>query len=383
MGLPAQKPTAAPAAAAAQKPAAAPAAAKPVAAAAPLGPQVRRLKRGELLFAEGENSRAMYFLKTGMIRIFKKKGESSIEIDTVRSGSVIGELAFLDGNPRSASGEALTDCELMEISGPTFQAVLGNMPDWLKILLKTVVGRLRTASTRIRQLETASSAVDYNDKDGKRNYVYLSANDVLKICSAIVLVSAKNGTQTAEGIEIKMALVQRYGNNIMGVPIAKITTFLDILVQVGAATVQGEEKAFIKDLPFIEAFIAYYVEESLLEPSKRHDLTLKGFVVMSMLAKHLHKYKKDENSGMANVNVAEIKTLETPPNGKEPFRMEEFPELQKLGYCTQINIKAADAMFTQVKPESFMHAYRMQRIVMAVGVVNEQKRKGAGVQTGK
>src|SRR3954467_3009621 len=78
--------------------------------------QSRKLKKGELLFAEGENSRAMYYLKTGMIRIFKKKGDSQIEIDTVRSGQIIGELAFLDGNPRSASGEALTDCELMEVS---------------------------------------------------------------------------------------------------------------------------------------------------------------------------------------------------------------------------------------------------------------------------
>src|SRR4051812_30131845 len=153
------------------------------AASASQGPQPRKLKKGELLFAEGENSRAMYFLKTGMIRIFKKKGDANIEIDTVHSGQVLGELAFLDGNPRSASGEALTDCELMEISGPTFQAVLQNMPDWLKILLKTIVGRLRTASTRIRQLETASTAYDYNDKDGKRSshYVYLSPIDVLKI----------------------------------------------------------------------------------------------------------------------------------------------------------------------------------------------------------
>src|SRR3954469_11463229 len=112
----------------------------PAGAAAP-GPQTRRLKKGETLFAEGENSRAMYYVKSGMIRIFKKKGDSSIEIDTIRSGQILGELAFMDGNPRSASGEALTDCELTEISGPTFQAVFNQMPEWLKILLKTIVGR--------------------------------------------------------------------------------------------------------------------------------------------------------------------------------------------------------------------------------------------------
>jgi len=50
-------------------------------------------------------------VKTGMIRLFKKKGDSQIELDTIHSGQVVGELAFLDGNPRSASGEALTDCD--------------------------------------------------------------------------------------------------------------------------------------------------------------------------------------------------------------------------------------------------------------------------------
>src|SRR3954469_5730148 len=175
----------------------------PAGAAAP-GPQTRRLKKGETLFAEGENSRAMYLIKSGMIRIFKKKGDSNIEIDTVRAGQILGELAFLDGNPRSASGEALTECELVEISGPTFQLVLGNMPDWLKLLLKTVVGRLRTASTRIRQLETASTAYDYSEKDGKRaaHYVYLSPNDVLKIASGLLLVASRNGTAVGTGVDI-------------------------------------------------------------------------------------------------------------------------------------------------------------------------------------
>ncbi|HAR41840.1 MAG TPA: hypothetical protein DCS07_04300, partial [Bdellovibrionales bacterium] len=182
------------------------AAARPAPAPAPAPAQTaRHLKKGELLFAEGENSRAMYFLKTGMLRIFKKKGESHIEIDTIHSGQVVGELAFLDGNPRSASGEALTECDLVEVSGPVFQDVLTKMPDWLKILLKTVVARLRTASTRIRQLESASVAVDYSDKDGKRNshYVYLSPIDVLKIASGILLVCARNGAGVPGGVTVR------------------------------------------------------------------------------------------------------------------------------------------------------------------------------------
>src|SRR5437016_4773544 len=93
-----------------------------------------RLAKGQLLFSEGDKSRAMYLLKSGSIRLFMKRGNSDIEIDIIRSGQILGELAFLDGNPRSVSGEALTDCELVEISGPAFMEVLGKAPEWLKIL---------------------------------------------------------------------------------------------------------------------------------------------------------------------------------------------------------------------------------------------------------
>ena len=353
---------------------------KPHLAPVSTAPQVRRLKKGELLFAEGENSRAMYFLKTGMIRIFKKKGDSSIEIDTVRSGQIIGELAFLDGNPRSASGEALTDCDLMEISGETFQEVLGKMPDWLKLLLKTVVGRLRTASTRIRQLETASTAYDYSDKDGKRSqhYVYLSPTDIMKVASALLLVASR-GQKGEQGIEVKPSLLQRYGNNIMGIPVAKITTLMDVFAQVGIVQVGADgATVHVLDADFLEAAIGYLNEENLLEPSKRHDVSVKGFMIMGYIAKHLSKYKKDEITGTSRVNLAEVRKLETPEGGKEPFRMDEFPELVKLGYATNVDLKSNDEVFTNVKPEAFLRAFRMQRVVMAINAENEKKRKGGG-----
>ncbi|OFZ18873.1 MAG: hypothetical protein A2X94_03090 [Bdellovibrionales bacterium GWB1_55_8] len=345
--------------------------------------QVRRLKKGELLFAEGENSRAMYFLKNGMIRIFKKKGDSVIEIDTIHSGQVVGEMAFLDGNPRSASGEALTDCDLVEVSGPAFMEVLARMPDWLKILLKTVVGRLRTASTRIRQLETASTAFDYSSKDGKRSsvYVYLSPIDVMKIATGLLLVASRNGTTTSGGINVRVGLLQRYTNQIMGVPVAKITTFMDILEQCGITATHTEEnatKVVLEDIDFLEQMITYLNEENLVEPSKRHDVSLRGFLIMSLIAKHLDRFGVDPTTGLKNVNLAEIRKLETAATGKEPFRVEEFPELVKLGYATNLNIKSQEEIFTTVKPDTFLQNYRLQRVAVSIQAINEQKRKAGG-----
>jgi CRP/FNR family cyclic AMP-dependent transcriptional regulator len=346
-------------------------------------PLTRKLKKGELLFTEGENSRAMYLIKSGMIRLYKKKGDSFIELDTVHSGQILGELAFLDGNPRSASGEALTECELAEISGPTFQQVLTHLPDWLKILMKTIVGRLRAASTRIRQLESASSAYDYSG-DGKRaaHYIYLSPPDCLKISTALLVVASRNGVESTQGIDVRVGLLQRYANQVMGVPVAKITSLLDIFSQCGFVTLgEGDTagKVFLRDIDFLEHVIAYMNEENLLEPSKRHDVSPRGFNVMTLIAKHLARYPADPNTGISNVNIAEIRTLETkaPEEGlpaKEPFRVDEFQELVKFGYGTNMNIRSASEVLTSINATGFAQVCRFQRVMMGIRNLNEHHR---------
>ena len=348
------------------------------------GPVLVRLKRGEMLFGEGESSRAMYLLQKGIIRLFKKKGDASIELDSVRAGQVLGELAFFDGNPRSASGEALTDCELIEVSGPTFQAVLGNMPDWLKILLKTVVSRLRAASNRIRQLETSSVAYDYSGKDGKKTsqarYVFLSTPDVLKTFSAILLTAFRARTQDKGPIPIRSAVVQRYAQQIAGVPMAKVTTLIDALSQMGAMSMSEDQKGCdlaVLDIDFLDAVVNYINEQNLLEPSKRQDLTLRGFFIMSLIAKHCAKLTPDSTTGLVTINLAEIQKLETPEGGKEPFRMEEIPELANLGFITAIQLKSATEVFSTLKVDLFLHSCRIQRILKLIDAANEQKRKGA------
>ncbi|MCC7442845.1 MAG: Crp/Fnr family transcriptional regulator [Bdellovibrionales bacterium] len=342
------------------------------------GPRVIQLQKGELLFAEGESSRSMYFLKTGIIRIFKKKGNASIEVATINSGQVLGELAFLDGAPRSASAEGLTTCTLVEVSGVTFTQTLSKLPDWLKLLLKTIVGRLRSSSTRIRQLEQASTAFDYSSKDGKRSahYVYLSPHDTLKIAAALLLVGTRNGEQKGKGRTVRAGLLQRYANQIMGVPVAKITTLLDVFQSCGileGVDQAGSNEVMLVDPDFLEIYIAYQNEENLVEPSKQHNVSIKGFLIMSLIAKYIHQYPANEATGVSRVNLAEIIQAEAQLTGKEPFRMDEFPEVVNLGYCTQIEVKSSAQVFTQVKPQEFLKHYRLQRVSKALQAVNEEK----------
>lgn len=344
---------------------------------------VRKLAKGEHLFVEGEMSRAMYYIKSGILRLYKQKGNSQIELDTVRSGQVLGELAFLDGNPRSASGEALTECELVEISGPQFQEVLAKMPDWLKILLKTVVNRLRSASTRIRQLEQASTQYQFDEKDGRRSaqFVYISPHDFLKIATATLLVASRNGgpsAGTAGGIEIKMNLLNRYANQIMGIPQSKITTFVDLMSQANVMAMKDDGangiQTVLTDINFLEKVITYFNDENLIDPAKRHDISLRGFMIMSLMVKHLPKYKKDDTTGNVTINFGKIRTDEQEQTEKEPFRIDECQELVKLGYCSALDMKGASEVYTTFNVDTFLVHYRLQRVAKALQATNEGKK---------
>ena len=76
-----------------------------------------RLDAGEVLFEEGEASDEIYLIRSGRVEICKSgsAGKKSFVIAENKTGEVFGELAFLDGSPRSAQVRAADPTELFII----------------------------------------------------------------------------------------------------------------------------------------------------------------------------------------------------------------------------------------------------------------------------
>lgn len=71
----------------------------------------RRFHAGEIIFDEGDEGQAIYILLSGQVTICRQ-GQSEQPIATVEAGNIFGELALIDGGPRSAQARAAADCEL-------------------------------------------------------------------------------------------------------------------------------------------------------------------------------------------------------------------------------------------------------------------------------
>ncbi len=114
------------------------------------------LGAGQVLFWEGADGGDVFILIEGIVKVVTTAASGSqVILDLVCAGSVLGELSAIDGQPRSASVEAVSPIEVLALRIQDFHSFLEHQPRAAVELLGVVAARLRTASQR--QLEFGSS----------------------------------------------------------------------------------------------------------------------------------------------------------------------------------------------------------------------------------
>jgi CRP/FNR family transcriptional regulator len=118
-------------------------------ASAPL----RRLKAGDTLFEAGDTGDGCYRLDEGFLKVALVSPQVREQIVAILTpGAIVGDLAMLDGLPRSASVVALTDCELRFLSRLAFQDLARARPEIYQYLVKLLSARLRQADETIASM---------------------------------------------------------------------------------------------------------------------------------------------------------------------------------------------------------------------------------------
>ena len=107
-----------------------------------------KLRKGQLLMEEGDESKEMYVLRSGVLKVFKKMPNHSenYAIRLIKPNEIIGELAFLDGKPRSASIVAVVDSEVSRLDYTVFRQMVDKQPSWIKLVLTSMAGKVRDLS---------------------------------------------------------------------------------------------------------------------------------------------------------------------------------------------------------------------------------------------
>ncbi len=90
-----------------------------------------------MLFQKGVLGDAMYIIKSGMVRIFDDEVSGGNpakikEIANLGEGNFFGEMALIEDQPRMASAETLSDCEIFVLKKADFAALLQKSPEIAK-----------------------------------------------------------------------------------------------------------------------------------------------------------------------------------------------------------------------------------------------------------
>jgi CRP/FNR family transcriptional regulator, cyclic AMP receptor protein len=116
--------------------------------------EVRRVDAGLALVQAGEDDRALYLLTEGTVGVRLPRDESAFK--TIDAPSVVGELAFFDGRPRSATLDAVTDVEVVRLDVAAFDRLAEHAPDLAMAMIvdlaRILALRLRLASEVIADL---------------------------------------------------------------------------------------------------------------------------------------------------------------------------------------------------------------------------------------
>lgn len=108
------------------------------------------LAADKILISEGEESHSMYLLQEGKLIVTRKEGDKDIILGYINEGEIVGELSFLDQQPRSATVRTVKACKLVQIPLKLIEDIFKTQPQWLEVFIKTLVGRIRKTDSRIK-----------------------------------------------------------------------------------------------------------------------------------------------------------------------------------------------------------------------------------------
>jgi CRP/FNR family cyclic AMP-dependent transcriptional regulator len=112
----------------------------------------RDFPAGTVLFEEGQPGDDMYIVVHGEIELRCQTGDAERTLAVLPAGEIFGEMAILNGRPRSATAVARTDARLFVVDSTTFEAMLRARPEIALRIIRALASRLDRANHHVELL---------------------------------------------------------------------------------------------------------------------------------------------------------------------------------------------------------------------------------------
>ena len=155
------------------------------------------LRRGEVLFEEGEPGNRRYILTEGKVKL----GHTSMDgrenlLAVLGPGEIIGELTLFDPGPRSTTATAVSPVTLLHLDHTDLNAILDTNPTMGKHMLRALARRLRRTNESLADLV-------FSDVPGR-------------VAKALLDLADRFGTPAEDGVHVPHDLTQEELAQLVG-----------------------------------------------------------------------------------------------------------------------------------------------------------------------
>jgi len=188
----------------------------------------RALRRGVMIFHKDQAGDALYIVESGRVRIFlPAEGGEELSIDDLGPGDVFGEMALLDGQPRSASADASEDTVAFTLGREEFQKHLATSPALATALIALL-------STRLRHVMEYTETLAFLDVQGRLARILLD-------------LAERHGVKIeGDGVEIDLDLTQAELARMVGATRERVNRALASFRSQGILEIRGK-RTVIRD----------------------------------------------------------------------------------------------------------------------------------------
>lgn len=197
---------------------------------------VKKLKRGEQLFKEGEAVTAVYMIQSGKIGLMSERSGKSLEVLSMGAGTVIGEHALFMNARHEFSGEALQETKVLEVPLDVMKAQFDKCLPGIKIMLKSVGEEVRQSRKQTKMSKLESEKVP------------CPQGVIHRMFTEVHLIARHIGKRDEGNVTVAWDALKLYASRFFGESPQRLRGMMDLLLKLKMAeftvrkTEEGEEE---------------------------------------------------------------------------------------------------------------------------------------------
>lgn len=149
----------------------------------------RQFRQGESIFQQGDPGQMLYLIEAGQVRIYVQDEDGQeTSVNVFGPGEIFGELALIDGLPRSATAVVMEDTIVHTLNRDSFREHLRNSPQLALNFMKALSVRVRTTTHQVESL----ALLDVSSRLARK----------------LLELAQKYGSVEPDGVQINLTLTQ-------------------------------------------------------------------------------------------------------------------------------------------------------------------------------